>query len=291
MPEREAVSIIIPAYNEEDSICEVIDQIETVMKSQDKSYEILVVNDGSTDKTGEVLKHVPANVIEHEFNKGYGASLKTGIKKANGDIIVITDADGTYPPEAIPSILSHMSECDMVVGARVGAKAKMPLIRKPAKWCLSKLANYLSGTKIPDLNSGLRAFRKETVMEFYHMLPRGFSFTTTITLGMHSNDYIIKYIPIDYLKRSGKSKIHPIKDTLNFILLIVSTIMYFNPLKVFLPLSFIVFILGLVLLGYDIFIIQNIGDKTVFVLSVAFLTGMLGMLADLIVKRMDRIRD
>lgn len=291
MPESKQVSIVIPAYNEEDSISEVIDQIDAVMKKQEASYEILVVNDGSTDKTGEVLKLAPVNVIQHEFNRGYGASLKSGIKKACGEIIVITDADGTYPPEEIPNLLSHMDECDMVVGARIGAKAEIPLIRKPAKWFLSKLANYLSGTKIPDLNSGLRAFRKETAMEFYHMLPRGFSFTTTITLGMHSNDYVIKYIPIDYLKRSGKSKIHPIKDTLNFILLIVSTIMYFNPLKVFLPVSFFVCLLGLVLLAYDIFIIKNIGDKTVFVLSIAFLTGMLGLLADLIVKRIDRIRD
>ncbi len=291
MPESTQVSIVIPAYNEEDSIVAVIDQVDAVMKKQEASYEIIVVNDGSTDKTGEVLKLATVNVIQHEFNRGYGASLKSGIKKARGEIIVITDADGTYPPEEIPKLLSHMEKCDMVVGARIGAKAKIPLIRKPAKWFLSKLANYLSGTKIPDLNSGLRAFRKETAMEFYHMLPRGFSFTTTITLGMHSNDYVIKYIPIDYLKRSGKSKIHPIKDTLNFILLIVSTIMYFNPLKVFLPVSFFVCLLGLVLLAYDIFVIQNIGDKTVFVLSIAFLTGMLGLLADLIVKRIDRIRD
>jgi glycosyltransferase involved in cell wall biosynthesis len=285
------VSIVIPAYNEEDSITPVMNEIDGVMKSLGKSYEIIVVDDGSTDKTGEVLQLAPVNVIKHEFNRGYGASLKTGIKKSCGEVIIITDADGTYPPEEIPNILEHIETCDMVVGARIGANAQIPLIRKPAKWCLNKLANYLSGRKIPDLNSGLRAFRKETVMEFYSMLPQGFSFTTTITLGMLSKDYVVKYIPIDYLKRAGKSKIHPIKDTLNFIRLIITTIMYFNPLKVFMPISFVIFLLGLALLAYDIFVIQNIGDKTVFVLSIAFLTGMLGMLADLIVKRIDQIRD
>lgn len=283
------VSIVIPAYNEEDSIAEVLAQIENVMESSDVHYEIVVVDDGSTDNTSDVLKDLDVKVVQHPCNRGYGASLKTGIRKAAGDMIVITDADGTYPPEEIPNILSLMDENDMVIGARTGAEVNIPLIRRPAKWFLSKLANYLSGVKIPDLNSGLRAFRKDVVMKFFGILPDGFSFTTTITLGMHSSHYSIHYMPINYHQRSGKSKIHPIKDTLNFILLIVRTIMYFNPLKVFLPIASVLLVLGLVLLFIDIFIIQNIGDKTVLIFSVSFLTGFLGLLADLIVKKIDRI--
>ncbi len=291
MQDNKSVSIIIPAYNEEDSIAEVLEQIDQVMESSENDYEIIVVDDGSTDDTTEVLKNLTVKVIRHPHNKGYGASLKTGIRNAAGDIIVITDADGTYPPEEIPNIISLMDQNDMVVGARTGGNVKIPLIRRPAKWFLAKLANYLSDTTIPDLNSGLRAFRKDAAMRFFNILPNGFSFTTTITLGMHSNDYVIHYMPINYHERSGKSKIHPIKDTLNFILLIISTIMYFNPLKVFLPVGIFLFILGTVLLFYDVFVIQNLGDKTILVYSVSFLIGFLGLLADLIVKKIDRIRE
>ncbi|MBN1165218.1 MAG: glycosyltransferase family 2 protein [Candidatus Krumholzibacteriota bacterium] len=283
------VSLVIPAYNEEGSISLVLEEIEQVMRSQVKDFEIIIVDDGSTDKTTAVLQELPVKVVTHPRNRGYGAALKSGIRKAQGEIIIITDADSTYPAEQIPPILSHMDEYDMVVGARTGKNVKIPLIRKPAKWFLSKLANYLSGTDIPDLNSGLRAFRRETVLKFFNILPDGFSFTTTITLGMLCNGYTIKYLPIDYFKRDGKSKIRPIHDTLNFISLIVRTVMYFNPLKVFLPVSCMVSLLGVALLAYDIFVIRNLGDKTVLMLSIGFLIGILGLLADLIVKSIGRI--
>ena len=291
MNESKDVSIVIPTYNEEESVTQVVEHIKLVMESHSINYEIIVVDDGSTDKTAELLMNLPVKLIQHPDNRGYGASLKTGIRNASNEIIVITDADGTYSPDEIPNILSHIDQFDMVVGARTGRNVKIPLIRKPAKWFLAKLANYLSETKIPDLNSGLRAFRKGLVMKFFNILPNGFSFTTTITLGMHSNDYSVKYIPINYDKRSGKSKIRPIKDTLNFILLIISTTMYFNPLKVFLPISFIFLTFGIGLLYYDIFIDRNLGDKTILVFSVAFLIGVLGLLADLIVKKMGRIKE
>jgi len=137
----------------------------------------------------------------------------------------------------------------------------------------------------------LRAFRRDVVKRFFNILPNGFSFTTTITLGMQCNGYLIHYYPIDYFERGGKSKIHPIKDTLNFVALIVRTIMYFNPLKVFLPVSFFLFVVGLASLAYDIWIIHNIADKTVLALSFSLLVGMLALLADLIVKRTDQPRD
>ncbi len=283
------VSIIIPAFNEKGSISGTIDDVDRVMKSQDYVYEVIVVDDGSTDGTAEMAReHSSARVIRHERNRGYGASLKTGIRNARGEIILIIDADSTYPVDMIPLLLSQMDEYDMVVGARTGKDVNIALARKPAKWVLSKLANYLSGTKIPDLNSGLRAFRKEIALKFFNILPDQFSFTTTITLGMTCSGYAIKYEPISYFRRVGKSKINPIRDTSNFILLIVRTVMYFNPLKIFLPISLFIAVLGIAVLCYDVFVIRNIGDKTVLLFSMALLIGAIGLLADLIVKKMDQ---
>lgn len=291
MGDSTSVSIVIPAYNEEESAAQVMDEIKKVVAADTHDYEIIVVDDGSTDNTSQVLKAAGVRVIRHPVNRGYGATLKTGIRHASGDIVVITDADGTYPNEQIPAIVGLMGHYDMVVGARTGSKVSIPLVRRPAKWALGALANYLSGSKIPDLNSGLRAFRKDVAMHFFNILPDGFSFTTTITLAMLCNGYAVHNHPIDYFKRGGKSKISPIKDTLNFVNLIVRTIMYFNPLKVFLPVSLFLFLVGIASLVYDVWVVRNLGDKTVLALSFALLVGMLGMLADLIVKRTDNIRD
>jgi glycosyltransferase involved in cell wall biosynthesis len=283
------VSIVVPAYNEEGSISHTLEQIDRVMKSQEYRYEVIVVDDGSKDRTGERAKERPsARVITHPRNRGYGASLKTGIKNAGGEIIVITDADGTYPVDQIPLLLSHMNEYDMVVGARTKKDAQIELIRRPAKWLLSVLANYLSGTKIPDLNSGLRVFRRDIALKFFSILSDQFSFTTTITLAMICSGYAIHYEPISYFRRVGKSKISPIRDTSNFILLIIRTVMYFNPLRVFLPISLMLAVLGIAMLCYDAFVIRNIGDKTVLLLSMALLIAAIGLLSDLIVKKMDQ---
>jgi glycosyltransferase involved in cell wall biosynthesis len=288
MDDSKHVSIVVPAYNEEESIAQVIEQIDLVMRSHDYRYEIIVVDDGSTDNTAQMAEDKSVRIIRHPCNKGYGASLKTGIRNAKGGIILIIDADCTYPVEKIPVLLSYMNEYDMVVGARTNKDVEIEFIRRPAKWALSKLANYLSGTRIPDLNSGFRAFRKEIALEFFNILPDQFSFTTTITLGMICSGYAIKYEPISYFKRVGKSKISPLRDTSNFISLIVRTVMYFNPLKIFLPVSLAIAVLGIAMLCYDVFVIRNIGDKTVLLLSMALLFGAIGLLSDLIVKKMDR---
>ncbi|GAI14328.1 unnamed protein product, partial [marine sediment metagenome] len=213
------ISIIIPVYNEEKSIASVLMEIEDVMNRNRLSYEIIVINDGSTDKTVQVLKSSGSNVkvFSHRVNRGYGASLKTGICNAQHEIVVITDADGTYPNERIPELVSYIKDYDMVVGARTGVSVKIPLIRKPAKWLINRLANYLTGVRIPDLNSGLRVMKKAIANKFARLLPDQFSYTATITLAMLTNGYQVKYIPVDYHARIGQSKIKPIRDTLNFI--------------------------------------------------------------------------
>ena len=280
-------SIVVPAYNEESSIQKTITAIMSFVSND--GYEIIVVDDASTDRTIHDIKQGDIKLICHTQNKGYGAALKTGIKNAVGKFIILTDADGTYPNDRIPELVSvcEKGNYDMVVGARVGSKVEIPLIRKPAKWFITKLASYLTGTKIPDLNSGLRVMRREVVDKYIRILPDGFSFTSTITLAMLTNEYSVKYVPIDYFKREGKSKIKPMQDTLNFIQLIIRTVLYFNPLKVFVPLSlFLVLLAFLVLLGSWV-LTGKVMDVTFgVVLMTAVMVMAIGMLADLIDKRL-----
>jgi glycosyltransferase involved in cell wall biosynthesis len=281
-----AVSIVIPVYNEKETIGSVIDQILSVMEKADILNEIIVVDDGSTDETVQIVRERAVQLVRHPFNKGYGAALKTGMRKAKYDTIAIIDADGTYPVEDLPKLVSGIGEWDMVVGARVGQDAQVSPLRKLAKWFLTQLANYLVGTPIPDLNSGLRAFKKDIAIRFYHLLPSGFSFTVTITLALLSNDYLVQYVPIRYYKRRGKSKIKPIRDTLGFLQLIIRTVMYFAPLKIFLPVSLALFLLGAVIFLYSVLVLHKVMDVTVVVTMLASIQiAAIGLLADLMDKR------
>jgi glycosyltransferase involved in cell wall biosynthesis len=281
-----AVSIVIPAYNEEEAIGSVIDRVISVMEKAGIPNEVIVVDDGSTDNTVQIIEEREVQLVRHPFNKGYGAALKTGIRKAKYDTIAIIDADGTYPVEDLPKLVSSIGEWDMVVGARVGEDAEDPLLRKLAKWCLTQLANYLVGTPIPDLNSGLRVFKKDIAMQFYNVLPSGFSFTATITLALLSNDYLVQYIPIGYHKRVGKSKIRPIRDALGFLQLIIRTVMYFAPLKIFLPVSLALFLFGVGIFLYSVLVLHKLMDVTVVVTILASIQiAAIGLLADLMDKR------
>lgn len=280
-------TIIIPAYNEEEAISGFLDELKTTMEKTNVTYEILVIDDGSTDKTIEIVKKKKkVKLLEHPYNKGYGAAIKTGIKNAEGGNIIILDADGTYSATDIPRLLEFVDEYDMVVGARTGKETHIPLTRKPGKLILSLLANYLTGKKIPDLNSGMRIFRKKAVLKFYDIFPSGFSFTTTITLAYLVNEYTVKYVPINYYRRKGESKINVVSDGLGFILLILRTITYFNPLKIFLPIGALLFLsaVGISLFGF--FVLNIVLDVTIAILIFASLQSiLLGLLADLIVKR------
>lgn len=284
-------TILIPAYNEENGIGPVLDQLKQVMADSGLEYEILVVDDGSRDGTAQVVKEHDVHLVQHVVNRGYGAALKTGLRQAKHELIVITDADGTYPNERIPELIAEIHDCDMVVGARTGANTHVPLVRKPAKWAITRLAESISGSEIPDLNSGLRVFRKSLAMEFYHLYPKGFSFTTTITLAMLSNDYPVKFIPIDYHARVGNSKIRPIRDTANFVHLILRTVMYFAPLRIFLRLALLLFVAAVAVGAYSLIFLGRLMDVTTVILAVAALqAAMTGMLADLVDKRMPRGR-
>jgi len=283
----EPVSIIIPAHNEEQGIGSVLEGISRAMGSTGIEYEVIVVNDGSSDGTSRAAADRDGvRVIDLDVNLGYGAAIKQGLRAARYELIAITDADGTYPPEALPDLVRAMDDSDMVVGARTGENVAMPLLRRPAKWLLTGLANYLASAEIPDLNSGMRVMRKSALMRFMNILPQGFSFTTTITLAMLGNNYRVDFKPIDYHPRTGKSKIRPFADTINFLAIIIRTIMYFNPLKIFIPISAALFLLGIAVLLYSGFILDRVMDVTVIILvSLAVQVAVIGLLADLIDKR------
>ena len=283
--EESSITIIIPVYNEEKTIAEDIDVIVKTMEKTNYEYEIIVVDDGSTDKTAQIVKAKKrVELVQHSYNRGVGAARKAGILKAKGEIIVMTDGDGTYPNQDIPKLLSYMNDYDMVVGARTGENIQWPLMRRPARWFIRKLASYLMVTKIPDLNSGLRIFKKDLSRKFFNILPENHSWVSTITLAFLANGYSIKYVPIDYYKREGKSTIHPIKDTYNFISLVIRTVMYFNPLRVFLPLTALIIISAIIRTLYDAIVLHRIKESDIMLFLTGLIIGVLGLLADLIVR-------
>jgi glycosyltransferase involved in cell wall biosynthesis len=279
-------SVVIPAYNEENGISPVLDHIGDILAQSPWPHELIVVDDGSHDQTAAIIRQRDdVTLVSHPVNKGYGAALKTGIRRARYDVVCITDADGTYPNERIFDLLErlHATNSDMVVGARTGAQVAIPRLRRPAKWAVGQLANFVCGQRIPDINSGLRLMRRDAVLPFWNLLPDGFSFTTTITLCMLTSNYLVEYVPVNYHARIGASKIKPFRDTLNFIKLILRIGLYFVPLKIFLPLSGVLFVLAVAWGLLTHFMLGQLADVSTIVL---FMTSIqiaaLGLLAELI---------
>jgi glycosyltransferase involved in cell wall biosynthesis len=281
------VSVVIPAFNEELAVRATIVELRETFARTDIEAEIIVVDDGSRDRTAREAKSAGARVIQHRSNRGYGASLKTGIMAASYDIIAITDADGTYPAEFLPQILEELENADMVVGSRTGADVNIPLSRKPAKWFLRVMANYVANERIPDLNSGLRVFRRDVAMQYFAILSDQFSFTTTITLAMLCDKYAVRYVPIDYRKRQGKSKIMP-WDAGSFAVLIMRVAMLFRPLRVFLPIAVACILYGIVKTSVDLTRDPNISASAIFAFVSALMMILVGMLGDAVATRLGR---
>lgn len=274
-----SVSVVIPAYDEAAHVADQVRAVQKVMGASGWTFEIIVVDDGSTDGTAEKAASVGGvRVLRRSRNRGYGAALKLGIDHARHPWILITDADGTYPVDAIPRLLAAAADNDMVVGARTGEMVKIQLLRRPPKAFLNWLASYLAGQKLPDINSGLRLMRADLVRRYEHLLPSGFSFTTTITLAAACNDHLVEYVPINYHARLGSSKMRP-RAAYDFTLLILRTIVFFNPLKVFLPVGALLFLAGIVKFGYDI-LLDNLSESAVLALLGALLVWAVGLLAD-----------
>lgn len=287
------LSILIPTFNEQDAIEETVHRVHKVFSPTAEAFEILVIDDGSTDRTADILRSLAfpeLQTVTHQRNRGYGASMKTGIRKARGDIIATTDADGTYPLEEFPTLLKIFREkkADMIVGARTKQGVKIPLVRRPAKWIVSWLANTLVGQRIPDINSGMRLFRKSLAEEFFHLYPKRFSFTITITLAALTNDYAVEFIPIDYHKRIGKSTLsagtNGFKNFLSFLGLIVRIVTYFCPLKFFAWPSLFLLLTGTATILFTLWENANISDAGLLLLLTGLQIGLFGLLAEVVVR-------
>jgi glycosyltransferase involved in cell wall biosynthesis len=287
------VTIVLPCYNEQNHVIAEVERITRAMDSSGYTYELVAVDDCSTDWTLARLQEAAADyphlrVRAFHRNGGSGTVRRIGTQEARGEIVVWTDADMTYPNERIPELVQILEKdhtIDQVVGARTTEEGSHKILRVPAKWVIRKVAEKLAGQKIPDLNSGLRAFRKSVARPYLRLLPPGFSCVTTITLSFLSNQHDVYYMPIEYAKRAGKSKFSFVSDAYRYILQVLRMVMYFNPLKVLMPPA-----LWLVAIGF----VKGITDmfrhafyfpaNTVMIFLSGLLIGAVALLADLIVR-------
>jgi glycosyltransferase involved in cell wall biosynthesis len=295
-PDGVLVTIVLPCYNERPHLMAELGRITAAMDASGHSYELLAIDDASTDGTRELLEQAVGQFPHLRFmpfqrNGGSGTARKIGTREARGEIVVWTDADMTYPNERIPEFVDHLlgnPHVDQVVGARRTEEGTHRLLRVPAKWMIRKIAERLASTKIPDLNSGLRAFRRGVSLPYLGLLPPGFSCVTTLTLSFLSNQHPIDYIGIDYAKRSGTSKFHPLRDAYRYILQVLRMVMYFNPLKILMPPALWLFGIGFVKAVVDLVVPPvYIPVNTVLLLLTGMLIGSVALLADLIVRSRD----
>jgi len=287
------VSIVLPVYNEAGHIEDELARIRESMDHSNFSYEIIVIDDGSTDGTGDLLERMPGiRLMRFAQNRGSGSSRKYGTLSAKGEVVVWSDVDMSYPNDKIPELVAELDGWDQVVGARTSEEGTIKLLRKPAKWLIRKLASYLTAVKIPDLNSGFRAMRREVAEQFLYLLPQGFSCVTTITMAFLSNGYSIKYVPIEYAARAGKSKFRWWRDTRLYLLQVMRMVLLYSPLKVFMPPAVLIGLMGLGKLVFDL--VQKdfrVATNTLVVVGVAMAFAILGMLADMLVQLNRRRHD
>lgn len=272
------VSIIIPAYNEESSVGVVVRSLA----EKCRDAEIIVVNDGSRDATARVAAEAGAKVLVHHRCRGYGASLRTGIMASSRDYVLFCDADGQHSAEDVLRVAEACRDCAMVVGAR-DPKSYVPPVRYPGKVLLNRFANMLAGEKIPDLNSGLRIVRREVIQKYLHLMPRGFSFSTTSTFALLKGGHLIKWIPIRVEKRAGTSLVRQWKDGPRTILLMIRLSVLFEPLKVFLAADAVLLVMALASVGMDIRAHgfgKGLGDVSILLCISTLVVFLFGLLCD-----------
>lgn len=280
------VSIVLPVFNEIGHLVQELDRIESTMQASEYSFEIIVVDDGSTDGSVEYVKaRDGVRLIVFDHNRGPGAARKIGTEAARGDIVVWTDVDMSYPNEEIPRLVRELDRYDQVVGARTTEQGTHKLARIPAKWMIRRLAEYLARESIPDLNSGFRSFRRDVASQFLHLLPDGFSHVTTLTMAFLSNGYSVKYIDIDYDKRAGDSKFHWWTDTKRYVVQVARMVMMWNPMRVMGPPAFFLLAIGVAKLVFDLFDKNfRVGTNTLLTLFAGGVLLVVALLADLVVQ-------
>ena len=286
------VSIVLPVYNEAGHLGDEVKRIRTSMDASPFTYEILVIDDGSTDGGASELAGVEGiRLVSFEQNRGSGAARRAGTALARGTTVVWTDADMSYPNDDIPALLENLPGWDMVVGARRSEEGTHKFFRVPAKWLIRRLASFLTETRIPDLNSGFRAFRREVALQYLHLLPAGFSCVTTLTMSFLSNGYGVRFVPIDYAARSGRSKFHWWNDTRRYFRQVIRMVLLWNPLRFFSPIGAVLGLGGVGKLIYDLATKDfRVATNTVVVLLSAAAVILVALVADLLVQ-LNRPRD
>ncbi|KKW39276.1 hypothetical protein A2454_02800 [Candidatus Peribacteria bacterium RIFOXYC2_FULL_55_14] len=291
------ISLIIPAFNEEGAILQTLEQAHKALNQCGDSYEIIVVNDGSTDGTGALLRkavHPAVTVVHHNTNRGNGAALKTGIRHAKGNTLAIVDADGTYPISRFPDLYRTMQKekADMVVGARRINPQAVSLHNRIGKWILTKLAVHLTQMNIPDINSGMRMMDRALVERFMHLFPDGFSSCITITLAALTNGYNVTFIPIDYFERVGKSKlsagVYGPLHFMYFLTIIGRIILYFRPMRFFVAPSVLLCVLSLGTFLAGIITQNSLAPLGLIFLLAGIQLACFGLLADMIARSSQR---
>jgi len=286
---NQGVSFVIPALNEGESALTVIRELIDFLQSCACPWEIILVNDGSDESNRRAMEQDAAatgiRLLHHDSPLGYGAAIKSGIREARYPWIAIIDADGTYPVANFAGLLARRDHADMVVGSRQGKIRAIPWSRRPAKWLINRFASYVARRKIPDVNSGMRVFRREWVEKYQRLLPEGFSLTTTLTIALIRERARVEFVPIDYLKRRGRSKIRPLSDFAQFIMTILRLSMVFDPLRVAMPIFLTSSAFTLLSLARDVYN-RNLADTTLFLFLFSMVILMLGLLADLINRKL-----
>lgn len=281
------VSVVLPVHNERGHLVQELTRIRAALEASPYTYELIVVDDGSTDGSGEVARQVGGvRLITLRTNRGSGAARRAGSRAARGRVVVWTDVDMTYPNDTIPDLVAALEDHDQVVGARTSEEGTVKLLRVPAKFLIRALASYLVERRIPDLNSGFRAFDRAIGDQFLDELPEGFSCVTTLTMSFLTNNYSVHYIPIPYAARSGRSKFHWWADTRRYLRQVVRMAMSYNPLRVFMPVGLLMLALAVGKLGYD-WITRDfsLSPNTLLLFLVAFQVITTGLLADLVARR------
>jgi glycosyltransferase involved in cell wall biosynthesis len=275
MADTSSVSVLIPAYNEAAAIGDVV----TRVRAAGPWHEIIVVDDGSRDGTGERACSAGASVVRHPYNKGNGAAVKSGIRRATGEYVLIIDADGQHQPEDTRRIVERLGEYDLVIGARSGA-SQATLARRAGNAILNWLAGYLTGRAIPDLTSGFRGARRSMLLEFIHLLPNGFSTPTTTTLAFLKAGHSVSFVKVEAKRRVGTSKIRFARDGFRFYLILLRVVTLFSPLRIFLPLSAGAFALGAAYAAWTIYWEMHITNSSVLLILFAVVVFLVGLVSE-----------
>lgn len=286
------LTVLLPCFNEQEAIGPVVRELRDALAGWPGTWEILVVDDASTDESAARAEAADVRVVRRVQNAGAGAARKTGIREARGQLIAMIDADGTYPAKHLPELLSHFPEWDQVNGARTSEKGTLRWLRTPAKWAIRKLAEWIAGREIPDLNTGMKIFKRDQMKHYLWAIPDGFSCVSSMTLAFLCNGHAVRWDPIEYRTRIGQSKFHPVRDAAKYMATVVRIVMYFRPMRVFLPLALVVAAggLGKGFYSWKLSPQHTLQESDIVILLGAVMIGVVGLLADLIVAQRRELR-